>query len=445
MPGGQSLNQSVIEESWERIEKQFKLDASAAASGNAFSIDASGSRMSNLRTEQEAYYAVRTSFVPLWTVYLPDVTKVSEAIFDLEIPTPFRHEHRPSYDVFFERFGTHYVNRAWVGGKAILSFSVEKSSEMTKEDIQAGLKASLAGVGSASVDVQSQHSKEKLKRNSECTVSGKGGDELSLAALSSLDEAAYNEWLKSVKRNPQTIELEVAGIWTLLKDRERAQALWSAYKEATTFAPVTAVFAMGKEIYFLRGDRFVLYDREKNQTQKPRKLMERWPALAELVPNARFDAALRGDYIVSPEGEDLSGKLFLFRRHKYLRLDLATGMIDEGYPKLVSEGWPGVIFDRIDAAFNEGPEHIYFFSGNQYVRFSIPNHRVDEGYPQLITRRWHGVTFDRIDASLYMGNGKVLFFREDLHIRYDMTVRRADPGYPKAIVGSYVEDWKFFD
>jgi hypothetical protein len=75
----------------------------------------------------------------------------------------------------------------------------------------------------------------------------------------------------------------------------------------------------------------------------------------------------------------------------------------------------------------------------------MTENRADEGYPELISKRWAGLTFDRIDAAIYWGNGKIYFFRGDQHIRYDMVTYRADPGYPKFIIGTYVEDWKFFD
>ncbi len=70
--------------------------------------------------------------------------------------------------------------------------------------------------------------------------------------------------------------------------------------------------------------------------------------------------------------------------------------------------------------------------------------KIDEGYPELISKGWVGLTFDRIDAAIYWGDGKVYFFREDQYIRYDTVIYRADPGYPNFIVGHYVEDWKFF-
>lgn len=445
MPHGYALNQTVIEESFERFESQFKLDATAAVSGASFSVDASGSQMSQTRVEEEAYYAVRTSFVPLWAVYIPDTTTVSEDAFDLDIPTPFDRAHRADYESFFQQYGTHYVKRAWVGGKAILAFSIDKSSEMTKRQIQSGLQVNLPA-GSAGINSSTSENREKLRSNSDCTVTGKGGDELRLAALSSLDENAYNAWLTTVKENPQTIELEVAGLWTLVRDPDKALALMTAYREETVFPPVTAVFGIGSNIYFLRGEYVVIYDRNKHETLPPRLLTEVWEDLAR-TKITRFDAALRGKYLTSPEGEDLSRKLYLFKRNRYVRLDLESGLIDEGCPepKYIKDGWPGVPFERIDAAFNEGPEHTYFFMGNQYVRYRTPEHQVDPDYPQRIGQRWQGLPFDRIDAAHYLGNGKALFFRGDQHLQYDLTVFRADPGYPKAVIGSYVEDCRFFD
>ncbi|MFN9941642.1 MAG: MAC/perforin domain-containing protein, partial [bacterium] len=87
---------------------------------------------------------------------------------------------------------------------------------MSKEDIKAGIKASFVGAGSGAVNASSDSAKERLANNSECTVFGKGGYELLLATLSSLDEVRYNQWLATIKDNPQVIEFDAVGIWTLL-------------------------------------------------------------------------------------------------------------------------------------------------------------------------------------------------------------------------------------
>lgn len=444
MPAAQALNQMVIEESWERFEKQTSLDVGLAVGSAPFSIDVNAGQTGQLRVEEEAYYALRNSFIPLWTVYLPDSRRDSGEVFDIDVPVPYNPAQRRAYERFFERFGTHYVKRVWVGGKAMLAFTIAKSSAMTKEDIKAGLKASQAGLGTQSAHSEQQKNKEKLQNNSECTVFGKGGDELKLAALSSLDEALYNDWLATVKDNPQVIEFDACGIWTLIDDPEKARALREAYTEATVFTPLRVVFNLDRRLHVFRGEHCFSYDLDKFETTRPYRIREKWPALRE-VGFEQVDAAFLGKYLTSSAGEDLSRKLYFFNRGSYVRLDVDTQTIDPGYPKPIAEGWPGVTFERIDATLNVDSEALYFFRGNQYIRFNMTNNRADEGYPDSVGKRWAGVTFDRIDAAVYWGNAKVFFFRGNQHIRYDMVNYRTDPGYPKFIVGNYVEDWKFFD
>ncbi len=443
MPPKQAFNQTIIEESRERLDKQMNLDANVASSNALFTVDASGSMASQQNSNEESYYALRVSFIPLWSVYIPNATKFDEKKIELNIPTPFKHANRRDYEKIFERYGTHYVRRAWVGGKSTLVISVAKSSDMTKEEIKSSLQVSHSGVkGGVTSDKKS--GSEKLKSNSECTVFGKGGDELKLATLSSLDNEVYNDWLLSIKKNPQVIELEVMGIWTLLDDEEKAKALMDAYKAATTFTPISAIFNYNNEIHFIRGSKYCKYDIEKGLSEKSKPLKEIWPAL-EKTGFDRIDAAFNGDDWTMEGGEDMSGKLFIFRRNKYLCLDLVTNKIEKGYPKLIKDGWPGVPFDNIDAALNAGQDSIYFFAGSDYIRYNMIKNRADEGYPEPIAKRWAGVTFDRIDAAIYWGNSKVYFFRDDLHLRFDTITYNTDPGYPRPIVGSYVDDWKFFD
>jgi hypothetical protein len=263
MPATQALNQVMIEESWERFEKQTSLDANLAVSQAPFSVDVNASQTGQLRREEDAYYALRNSFAPLWTLYIPNTGTLSEHVFTLDVPVPFSHTWRREYEKFFERYGTHYIKRAWVGGKAMLAFTIAKASQMTKEEIQAGLKASYAGLGSGSMHARLQNSKEKLQNNAECTVFGKGGDEFKLAALSALDEAKYNEWLTTVRDNPQVIEFEAMGIWTLISDQDKAQALMDAYREATVFTPFRVVFNLDRQVYFVKDDYYFAYHMDR--------------------------------------------------------------------------------------------------------------------------------------------------------------------------------------
>jgi hypothetical protein len=442
MPASQLLNQVRIEESWDRFSKQLTLDTTVAASNAAFSVSASASNASQMRADQDAYYAVRSSFIPLWSVYMTDTTNYIPEMDEASIPVPFSFKHRREYDAFFERFGSHYVKRAWVGGKALLFFTVLKSSNISKQEIHAGIKASFTAVqGEASAHLEA--SREKLLNSSQCSVSGKGGDELKLASMSSLDEAHYNQWLATVRDNPQTIELEVAGIWTLLKDRQKAEALSDAYWAANVFEGLNAAFSVDKTVYFIRGTKYFSYHIERDESDKPRLLSERWIDL-ETFGLERIDAAFSGPYLQFASGEDLRRKVHIFYRDTYARIDMDTDRIDFG-PVPFSEAWPGLDFPRIDTAFALGRDTVYFFCGKNYVRFNTLKNRVEDGYPQPIRKRWKGVTFDRLDAAIYWADGKVYFFRDDQYIRYDTVTFEADAGYPKAILGDYVQDWRFFD
>ncbi len=405
MPSSQALNRTLLEESWERFEKLTSLDTSLTIGTTPFSLDVTLNQSSQLRTEEDSYYAMRTSFVPLWSVYIPTAYGFSDKDLGADIPVPFSHTNRRAYEQFFERYGTHYVKRAWVGGKASLVFTISKSSSMTEDEIRAGLKASLPGIGGGSLDASDKRTREKLQENSRCTVLGQGGNQFQLAALSSLDDAAYNAWLDTVKENPEMIEFEAVGIWTLLDDAAKGQALMDAYKEETVFSPLRVVFNLDYRIYFLADEYFSTYDLVNREATKPHRIREKWPELFT-VGFERVDAAFLGKYLVSSAGEDLSRKLFLFNRDKYVRWDVDKSIIDPGYPRQIADGWPGVTFERIDAALNVAPDALYFFKGNQYIRFNTLLNKADSGYPDLVSRRWVGVTFDRIDAAVYWGNGR---------------------------------------
>lgn len=444
MPANQFLNQVLIEESYDRFSKQMTLDTNLSVGSGAFTLNAAASQTSQMRSSEESYYALRSSFIPLWSVYLSSHSNLLKDINDYPIPHPFRHEHRFKYDRFFEQFGSHYVKRVWIGGKAALFLTIAKSSGMSKEEIQAGLKASYGMIGKGEANAKMDKSLEKLSSSSQCSVAGKGGDEVLLAALSTLDESKYNQWLQTIRDNPQTIEMEAAGIWTLIDDQNKATALQDAYEEATVFSAISAAFAIDKQVYFVRGRKYFCYDIEKQYSEKPKLLTEKWPGLAK-IGFERIDAAFSGRDLINNQGEKLSRKVFFFRKDQVVRIDIDQNKVDDGYPMPISKAFPGVELPRIDASLEIGRDTLFLFSGNKYVRFNMKTNKVDPDYPDLLQKRWVGVTFERIDAAIYWGNGKVYFFKEDQQIRYDLVTRCADPGYPKHIVGNYVEDWRFFD
>ncbi|HWD08258.1 MAG TPA: MAC/perforin domain-containing protein, partial [Actinomycetota bacterium] len=429
MPSSEALNKTLLADSWERFEKQTSVDASLTVSRAPFSLDLTVHQTAQLRQEEDCYYAMRTSFVPLWSVYIPTAHGFPDAALVEDLPVPFSHANRTAYARIFERFGSHYVRRAWVGGKASLVFTIRKSTSMSRSEIMAGLKASLPVVGGGNVSTEDHRTREKLQSSSHCTVLGQGGTEVKLAALSTLDDSAYNDWLETVRLNPEVIELEAEGIWTLIQDEAKAQALMEAYKEETVFAPFRVVFNLDYVIHLLRDEYYSTYDLNARAASKPLSVRARWPQLFD-VGFDRVDSAFLGRHLTSAAGEDLDRKLFFFNRDVYVRWDVDRGAIDPGYPRQIVEGWPGVTFNRVDAVVNVSPDALYFFRGPEYIRFNAVNNHADPGYPDAIAARWAGVTFDRLDSAAYFSNGQAYFFRGNEYIRYDTVLWRADPGYP---------------
>src|SRR5262245_4689925 len=130
-------------------------------------------------------------------------------------------------------------------------------------------------------------------------------------------------------------------------------------------------------------------------------------------------------------------KAFFFRGSGYTRYDIGSDQADEGYPKQISSGWPGV-FDRdIDAAVVWPNGKAYFFRGSEYIRYDIGSDQADEGYPQQIISGWPGV-FDRdIEAVIVWPNQKAYFFRGNDYIRYDIGSDQADEGFPQTIISGW--------
>lgn len=129
--------------------------------------------MGTLSCFRNAYYALRNAFVPFFTVYMPDgpnlktpqakIPPYLKALQDEIPPGRFALKNRDKYAAIFERYGTHYVKSVWVGGKASLVFTVSKSSELSEQEIRAGIQASFGGVATMGSSSEQKDSVEKFK------------------------------------------------------------------------------------------------------------------------------------------------------------------------------------------------------------------------------------------------------------------------------------------
>jgi Hemopexin len=189
------------------------------------------------------------------------------------------------------------------------------------------------------------------------------------------------------------------------------------------------VWPTGKA-YLFSGPEYVRYDIATDRVDDgyPKPIAENWPGLWTPA----------GAGIVWP-----NGKAYFLRGSEYMRYDIATDRVDDGYPKPIAGNWPGLSLHRVDAGLVWPNKKAYLFGlvGNgfghiAYIRYDIGQDRQDDGYPKPIAENWHGLP-SVINAATVWPNGKAYFFFGNQYARYDIGADRVDDGYPKPIAGNW--------
>ncbi|XP_053674638.1 matrix metalloproteinase-24-like [Anopheles nili] len=120
----------------------------------------------------------------------------------------------------------------------------------------------------------------------------------------------------------------------------------------------------------------------------------------------------------------------VFLRNKYYKL--LQNEVAPGYPKDISDGWPGLP-GNIDAAFKYENGKTYFFQGNKYWRYR--GRQIDGDYPREISDGFPGIPSNLNATMLWRNsNSTVYFFKGSKFWLYDPnTTPPVKPSYPKPI------------
>merc|ERR1712226_306140 len=98
---------------------------------------------------------------------------------------------------------------------------------------------------------------------------------------------------------------------------------------------------------------------------------------SDLCGDSKFDAIVG----------TADGNYYIFKGSNYWLL--TDDNIAAGYPRKISDDWPGLP-NNIDAGVTwTNNEMTYFFKGSQYWKFS--NKEVQEGYPRSISEGFEGI------------------------------------------------------
>ncbi|XP_015011513.2 matrix metalloproteinase-14 isoform X2 [Drosophila erecta] len=146
-------------------------------------------------------------------------------------------------------------------------------------------------------------------------------------------------------------------------------------------------------------------------------------------PKVPLDDSICKDSKVDTLFNSAQGETYAFKGDKYYKL--TTDSVEEGYPQLISKGWPGLPAN-IDAAFTYKNGKTYFFKGTQYWRYQ--GRQMDGVYPKEISEGFTGIP-DHLDAAMvWGGNGKIYFFKGSKFWRFDPAKRPpVKSSYPKPI------------
>ncbi|XP_071455412.1 matrix metalloproteinase-14 isoform X2 [Hetaerina americana] len=183
--------------------------------------------------------------------------------------------------------------------------------------------------------------------------------------------------------------------------------------ELCTDARVDTMFNSAEgATYAFKGDHYWKLSEQGIHRGYPRPISQSWPGLPGSI-----DAAFTYK----------NGKTYFFKGSKYWRF---TGKrMDENYPMEISEGFTGIP-DNVDAAMVWGGNgKIYFYKGSKFWRFD-PSQRppVKSTYPKPIGN-WEGVP-DNLDAALQYTNGYTYFFKGGLYYRFSDSMFMVDPADP---------------
>ncbi len=84
--------------------------------------------------------------------------------------------------------------------------------------------------------------------------------------------------------------------------------------------------------------------------------------------------------------------MYIFKGLQYVRYNLETDKVDDGYPKSIVAYWPGFkeagFGSGIDALIRWDNDWAYAFKADQYIRFHIPTNKTDQA-PRKTTSYWN--------------------------------------------------------
>ncbi len=132
-------------------------------------------------------------------------------------------------EVIFERYGTHYIASAYLGGRLDYTTVTEIDESTSESEISVSVEASYAMVtAKGSTSTGNKKSSRNTKTKTELTVTG--GNAEMLSSMGS--ESAYENWASGIRTRPVLCDFDKTSllpIWNLCKSATRRSRLKAAF------------------------------------------------------------------------------------------------------------------------------------------------------------------------------------------------------------------------
>ncbi|MEU6662037.1 MAC/perforin domain-containing protein [Streptomyces sp. NPDC046821] len=239
-----------VSETREGAQSALSAHAGVGGSYGAFSgeIDADFNLEHN--TSSNSYFCYWRSITSLAVLETnPDLAK--KAISDdfaaavANLPLPLSQENQTAYFDFFATFGPFYTRHVSLGGDLMFLNQVTRRESLTKSSVELSVKAQYEGLfatGKLDLSGITKQQWTSYQDDSKATVEGIGGDPSLLAQLAGVDPWNFSkasvdlatQWTRTLGTKPGIVDFDLAGVWELISDPQRAAAVqeaWQLYSE----------------------------------------------------------------------------------------------------------------------------------------------------------------------------------------------------------------------
>jgi MAC/Perforin domain len=246
--GAQDTGGDFLEDtcsSRDEFQNSIAIKASVDVGYGAFSGHMEASYGREFASSSEYFYSFRNFYSRIATLSL----LLDEANAALSNTFVQRYEALPGrvapdtidqFAEFFNDFGPYVTSRVNLGASLEYYVAVATSTQMSKTDISAQVKAEYKGLffsGGISTDITNTDAWKKYSSSRHVKISVSGGDPALVAQLGNVDPSTpsmdsvklYNAWADSTDTAPAVSDFSLIPVWKLIRDASKAAVVQEAF------------------------------------------------------------------------------------------------------------------------------------------------------------------------------------------------------------------------